>query len=296
MLAKTLVHKAAMPVALHAVRTFAACCDKHFQLEIHTDGSLDDTEVRQLTAAADDLQTTIIDPPARQEHLAGLRPDYPQVAGLLERGGYMSKMQVLAIAEEPFFYFDSDIVWLHPFQLQIPDNTSAIFSTETWSWYNGIRKPLHWIKRQVPARVNSGFTYLKPPFPFELFEQMLTARLYNPDHKYSTDQEILAYLYKDCRLFRLDQLVRSRVGAKYQINEHQAVALHFPGGMWKPHLQQIENYQIHSSVKPVTIALTQPEPLSMQEYLRLRTIVMIEENWLLHRIANQLRRLRSWGQ
>lgn len=292
-LAKTLIHKAAIPVALHAVRTFATASRGAYTLEIHSDGSLEEPDFRQLEQAANGIPTQRVLPAQRQALLAPQIADKPLSQALFARPGYMTKLEVLAYEPGPLFYFDSDIVWLHPFEPITSPSGQAIFSTETWSWYYGMQKPRVWIKERIPRRINSGFAYLPREFPFLRLEKALTIRLYSNNHPWSTDQELLAYLYPDCRIFSLEDFARSRRGRRYDLATLPSVALHFPGGMWKEHLSEIAAHAVDGPKPPRKIQTQQAAPLSLIEILRMYAVLACEQNYFLQRLANMYRRLRS---
>jgi hypothetical protein len=291
--AKTLVHKAAMPTAVHAVRTFGAAAGGAYTLELHSDGSLDDADFKKLETAAQGVETRRVERTHRQRLLAPQIFDKPECRSLFSRPSYMTKLEVLAYEPGPFFYFDSDIVWLHPFEPITSPIGQAIFSTETWSWYYGIQKSGVWIKERIPRRINSGFAYLPGVFPFDRLETMLKQGLYTPDHRFSTDQELLAYLYPDCRIFSLDDFSRSRRGRRYNLCELKSVALHFPGGMWKEHLGEIAAFSMDGQNARRNIQTVKTTPLSPFELLRMYGALICDQHPLLHRLANRYRRMRS---
>lgn len=242
---KTLVHHASLTIGIQAVRTFASCFSGKTRLEIHTDGSLSaaDEELLIAAAAASSMESVIIRPDDRKKILDQRLSSYPASRALVSRGGYMVKLELPMVEEEPFFYFDSDIVWLRPCHGIVPDHCPNVFSTESWSWYYGIRKPWVWIKERIPRRVNSGFYYLGEKFPFDRLEKALSEGLYDPDAETATDQELLAYLYPNSELYHPDDFVRSRRGRIYDLEILPASALHFPGRMWESHLREIEHFQ-----------------------------------------------------
>ena len=291
--AKTLVHKAAMPIAEHAVRTFAVACRGAYCLQIHSDGSLEDSDFARLEEMANVMTVRRVEPAERKALLAPQIADKPFCQALFARPGYMAKLEVLAYESGPFFYLDSDIVWLHPFEpITSPDN-NAIFSTETWSWYYGIQKPGDWSKERIPRRINSGFAFLPGAFPFDRLETMLERGLYTANHWLSTDQELLAYLYPDCRIFSLRDFARSRRGLIYDLTALNSIALHFPGGMWKNQLKQITEFTVKSQ-KPSCLVHTEiAKALSHWEILRMNAALACEQNYLLKRVANFYRRQRS---
>jgi hypothetical protein len=291
-LAKTLVHKAAMPVAPHALRTFASVSRGAYRLEIHSDGSLEESDFLQLEQAANGIPTQRVLPAKRQALLAPQIASQPLSQALFTRPGYMIKLEVLAYEPGPFFYFDSDIVWLRPFNPIASPSGTAIFSTETWSWYYGIQKSGVWIKERIPRRINSGFAYLPAAFPFDRLETMLRQGLYTPDHRFSTDQELLAYLYPDCRIFSLEDFARSRRGRRYDLATLPSVALHFPGGMWKKHLGEIAKYSVDIQEPPRQVRSQQAAPLSLIEILRMYAALACEQNYILQRLANIYRHMR----
>lgn len=279
-----------MPIALHAVRTFAAASRGAYSLEIHSDGSLDELDFAQLELAACGLQVRRVEPAERKALLAPQIADKLFSQALFARPGYMAKLEVLAYEPGPFFYFDSDIVWLRPFEPITSPSNKAIFSSETWSWYYGIQKSGVWIKEKIPRRINSGFAYLPGEFPFNRLEAMLQRGLYTADHWLSTDQELLAYLYPDCRIFSLLDFARSRRGRVYDLPTKQTVALHFPGGMWKDQLTQIAQFTVDIQQPSCPVCAKIPKALSHWEILRMNAALAVEQNYLLQRLANLMRR------
>ncbi len=278
-----------MPVAVHAVRTFAAASPGAYELEIHSDGSLEEADFAQLKKMAAGMTVRRVEPPERKALLAPQISDRPHCQALFARPGYMTKLEVLAYEPGPFFYFDSDIVWLRPFEPVASPGGQAIFSTETWSWYYGMQKSGVWIKQKIPRRINSGFAYLPAAFPFDRLETMLKQGLYTPDHRLSTDQELLAYLFPACRIFSLEEFARSRRGRRYDLTTMPSVALHFPGGMWKEHLAEIDAHAVDGQKPPQVVGTQQASPLSLFEILRMYAALACEQNFFLQRLANFLR-------
>ena len=291
--AKTLIHKAAMPIAVHAVRTFAAVSGGQYSLEIHSDGSLTQMDFEELERVGRGLAITRIEPGERDVILAPKVAAFPRCKNLFLRGGYMTKMAGLARKYGPFFYFDSDIVWLKPFCLTAIEGAEAVFSTETWSWYYGMRHPARWIARRVPRRINSGFALHSGPFPFDRLEEGLAEGLFDADHPWATDQELLALLYPRCRIFSMSDFDRSRRGITYDLERLNAVALHFPGRMWKPHLAAVAAFQPDTSVSPRQVCNLGTKALGPAEILPMKGVEIIETNPLLARAANAGRRWRA---
>jgi hypothetical protein len=271
-LAKTLVHAASMPIARHAVRTFCATHRSFFrELEIHTDGTLTEehrSELGELTAG---MAFRFVDPDERRHTLKRKIGGFPEILSLMSGRGYFSKMELPMVSTEPYFYFDSDIVWLRPCTNLTGDGSQNLFSTETWTWYPGIRRGLKWAKGNIPRRVNSGFYYLADPFPFERLEKLLTQRMYDPEAPYATDQEIMAFLFPEMRLYHPDDLMRSRRGIVYDLVNLIAVALHFPGSMWESHLGQIN--VLRPTPLPHLVRIAEPIPLGIIEITRMKIIL-----------------------
>ena len=241
-IAKTLVHKASMPIAEHAVRTFACTHGDKCVLEIHSDGSLHIDDEQRLLAKAYGIKATIVKPEDRASRLEERLERFPLTRALVSRGGYFSKLELPITEELPFFYFDSEIVRLRTTEDLASCKQPNAFSAESWSWYYGLRKPQVWIRERIPCRVNSGFYYLSQPFPFERMERVLSEGLYDPDAESSTDQELLAFLYPKMEMYHPDDFRRSRRGRYYDLKSLDAVALHFPGRMWEPQLDEIRDF------------------------------------------------------
>lgn len=277
--AKTLVHAASMPIARHAVRTFCTTHQGLFrELEIHTDGSLTDKDRSELGELTAGMAFRFVDPTDRQVILEKKIKGYPAIQLLMSGRGYFSKLELPMVCSEAYFYFDSDIVWLRPCRNLIGEGIQNLFSTETWTWYPGIRKELSWAMASVPRRVNSGFYYLADPFPFERLERLLTQGMYDPEAPYATDQEIMAYIFPEMLLYHPDDLMRSRRGMIYNLHQLQATALHFPGSMWEPHLSQLNGFRPASQPKEVRYSNT--VSLSLLEILRMRlTIGLAGSRW-----------------
>lgn len=270
--AKTLVHAASMPIARHAVRTFCITHRNLFrELEIHTDGSLTEEHRAELGELTAGMAFRFVEPAERSVILERRIKEYPGVQSLMSGRGYFSKMELPMVSSEPYFYFDSDIVWLRPCTNLIGDGSLNLFSTETWTWYPGIRKELSWAQASVPRRVNSGFYYLADPFPFERLERLLTQKMYDPEAPYATDQEIMAYLFPEMRLYHPDDLMRSRRGTIYDLVNLMAIALHFPGGMWESHLRQID--ALRPTPLPRSVRNAEPIPLGIIEIIRMKIIL-----------------------
>ena len=277
--AKTLIHASSMPIARHAVRTFCITHRDLFrELEIHTDGSLTDEHCSELGELTAGMAFRFVEPAERRAILEKKIKGYPAIQLLMRGRGYFSKMELPMVSSEPYFYFDSDIVWLRPCPNLTGDGRQNLFSTETWTWYPGIRKELSWVHASVPRRVNSGFYYLADSFPFDRLERLLTQKMYDPEAPYATDQEIMAYIFPEMRLYDPDDLMRSRRGMIYDLNQLEATALHFPGCMWEPHLDQLNGFTPASEPKKLRYANT--APLSLLEILRMRlTIGVAGSRW-----------------
>jgi hypothetical protein len=119
--------------------------------------------------------------------------------------------------------------------------------------------------------VNSGFYYLADLFPFERLERLLIHKMYDPEAPYATDQEIMAYIFPEMRLYHPDDLMRSRRGMIYDLHQLQATALHFPGSMWEPHLGQIE--ALRPTLLPRLVRIAEPIPLGIIEITRMKIII-----------------------
>lgn len=291
--ASTLIHKAAMEVGVHAVSSFRRYFAESHRLTIHTDGSLDDADHESLLRHAEGMDAIIVTPIDRRAILDERLAAFPETRALLDGIGYNAKLELPMAASEPYFYFDSDIVWLRHVPNLIPKIAPNAFSTESWSWYNGIANDRLWIRAKTPRRVNSGFYYLGEPFPFERMEEMLTHKMFDPSKPYNTDQEIMAYLFRDMEYYHPEDMKRSRRNISYDLANESCAALHFPGGMWKSHLSQIEQLQKQPSKSSAEARYQSPVPLTNFELLRMRAQVKLSDSALLGRGINFLRNLRS---
>lgn len=270
--ARTLVHTASMPIARHAVRTFCITHrDAFSELIIHTDGSLTNEDRRDLSSMTGGMPFRFVEPRERRQMINRLCMNFPRTQAFLDGYGYRAKMEIPVFESEPYFYFDSDVLWLQPCANLLGDGNINLFSTESWTWYPGIRKASVWARSGVPRRVNSGFYFLRDPFPFDRMERLLSEVLYEPEAPWATDQEIMAFLYPSMRLYHPDDLMRSRRGILYDLVNLKAVALHFPGRMWEPHLGLIA--ALHPTPLPRLVRITEPIPLGITEITRMKIIL-----------------------
>jgi hypothetical protein len=293
--AVTLVHKGAMPIALHAVRSFARNFTGIYHLRIHSDGSLDPSDEAALLAAAGAMPAVIVRPEDREPLVAQRTTAYPETRKLLARGAYFTKLQIPVCENVPYFFFDSDIVWLAPVGNLRPSRASNAFSTESWSWYYGVADETAWIREKVPRRVNSGFYYLAGEFPFARMEEMLTKGHFDPALPDNTDQEIMAYLYRDMEYYHPDDLKRSRVGRIYSLDTETCAALHFPGRMWRNHLIQMDELA-NRQIQPVqTIRHQAAVPLTRFEFFKMRTFMAVCTLRCIQEPLNMLRKIRNMG-
>jgi len=291
--AVTLVHKAAMPIAVPAVNSFSRHFSGDCVLRIHSDGSLDASDEAVLLEAAGNMSAKIVRPADRAPILEERTARFPKTRSLLTGGAYFTKLQLPVCETTPYFYFDSDIVWLRPVTNIGPSHHKNAFSTESWTWYHGVRHDSDWIRERVPRRVNSGFYYLGEPFPHERMEDMLARGLFDPTRLYNTDQEIMAYLYRDMDLYHPEDLKRSRRGMIYELSTDPSAALHFPGGMWRDHMDQIEALAGSQPQPASAIRHQEPVPLTRTELLRMRLSVSLSDAPLLRTAINQARKLRG---
>lgn len=291
--ALTLVHKGAIDIATHSIYSFARHFGKTHRLQIHSDGSLDTWDIELLLKAAIGLEIEIIMPKERQEVVAKHLLPYPKTKLLLEKGGYFTKLELPIYHDEPYFYFDSDVIWLRPVNNLIPATGSCAFSTEGWSWYFGICRDSLWIRGKTPRRVNSGFYYLSNSFPFEKMEEMLENQMFDPSIQGNSDQEIMAYLYPEMVTYDQEDVKRSRVGKIYDLSTLESVALHFPGRMWKQHMDQIEKLASLPPRSPQSIRFCSAKKLTHLELFRMRTYMALANSIAARVPIKLLRRLRK---
>jgi len=90
--AVTLVHKGAMPIAVHAVRSFARNFTGTYNLRIHSDGSLDADDEATLLAATESMPAEIVRPEDRAPILEERTADYLLTRALLSRGAYFTNL------------------------------------------------------------------------------------------------------------------------------------------------------------------------------------------------------------
>jgi hypothetical protein len=101
-------------------------------------------------------------------------------------------------------------------------------------------------------------------------EEMLERGLFDHTADYNTDQEIMAYLFPDLTHYHIDDFKRTRVGVRYDMRTEACIALHFPGGMWKDHLDQIAALDGEPDRPEALLRITPATPLTTGEMLRMR--------------------------
>lgn len=287
--ATTLVHKGAMPIAIHAIRTFARHFSSSHRLRIHTDGSPDERDHDILLEAASGMEAVIVTAADRAPQVADLLSRRPLTRALIDRGAYFVKLELPMVEPGPYFYFDSDIVWLRHAPDLKPASAKNAFSTESWSWYYGISNDARWIRARTPRRVNSGFYHIGEPFPFDRMEDMMEHRMFDPTIPYNTDQEIMAYLFHEMDIYHPEDLKRSRVGTIYRLEHETCAALHFPGRMWLPHMDQIEALGQAPETTPLRVRQQAPVPLDRIELLKMRLYMKLANS----PATNAYRRIRN---
>lgn len=293
-LAITLVHKAAMEIATYSIYSFARNFGNTHHLKIHSDGSLDAWDLELLMKAAAGIHAEIITPNEREPVVSGRLAEFPKTAELVKRRGYFTKLELPIFHDEPYFYFDSDIIMLSPISNIIPPSGGNAFSTEAWSWYFGICHDSMWIKEKTPRRVNSGFYYVSTPFPFKRMETLLGRKMFDPTIPGNSDQEIMAFLYPDMQLYHPEDAKRSRVGKIYDLANLESAALHFPGGMWKKHMDQIQRLSANPPRAPKTIRFLDAASLSHLELIRMRAYMALANSTAARQPIKILRKLRSY--
>lgn len=280
-----------MTIAPHSIRSFSSHFSETYRLIIHTDPSIDEKDIKILRDASDGIQVDIVSSIDRKEKLKEKINEFPKTKELLAKGSYFTKLEVAMFEEPPYFFFDSDIIWLkHVPNLQ-PNDAPNVFSTESWSSYSGIAKPWLWIRNKTPRRVNSGFYFTKENFPYQKLEDLLNKGMYNNSQFLAGDQEIFAYLYSNMKYYHPEDMKRSRVGSIYQLNDIQCAALHFPGRMWSYHLDQIEKLKHTKAQNQVKVRFQPAIPLSYAELLRMRAQIQLGRSELLAKPLNVIRKL-----
>ena len=289
----TLVHKGAMEMAVQAIRSFSGCFRDRYELHIHTDGSLDEDDHRVLLDAATGTPSRIITYEERREKINERLARYPLTRRLIERRGYFTKLELPMFIEPPYLYFDSDIFWLHPTDTLVPEGGPNAFSTESWSWYFGVKNDDLWLKAGTPRRVNSGFYYLGEEFPFARMEDFLERDMFNTDCYGHTDQEIMAYLYPEMVYYHPEDFKRSRREVIYDLEASKAAALHFPGQMWRDHMDQISSMEFTAQGADVKLRFQPSRRLSRLELLRMRLYLWASRSELLKFPIRSYRAIRS---
>jgi hypothetical protein len=123
-------------------------------------------------------------------------------------------------------------------------------------------------------------------------EEMLARELFDATIKYNTDQEIMAYLYPEMEMYHPEDLKRSRRGIRYDLAVDPAAALHFPGGMWRNHLDQILLLAAHTDREATAVRYTPAVSLTHAELVRMRLQVKASDSPIIGRIINLTRSLR----
>jgi len=255
--AKTLVHKAAVAVAEQSIRTFALCYGSSARLEIHSDGTLSEDDIATLISAAGKRMLVCHhDTETRKQQVRELLDDRPQLLSLLGRGGYFNKIELCMVAEEPFLYFDSDVIWRRPSDLR-PRGSSSAFATEHFTWYPGADMK-SFVRKRIPRRINSGVFYLVDPFPLDRFEDCVRQGVINPDIPGSTDQEYFAYLFPNTEIYDARDICRTRAGTVYDLNRSTATLMHYVSSSWKFQIDRIRCFSPAENSRPIRLRPSVP--------------------------------------
>lgn len=289
--AATLVHKGAMEIAIHSIRSFARYFSSTHSLAIHTDPSVGEEDRRLLLEAAGSMQASIVTSNDRSPKVQQMLADYPKTRELIKQGGILTKIELPIFEGNNYFFFDSDIIWLRHVTNLIPTDVPNAFSTETWTWYNGVANEHLWVNAKTPRRVNSGFHYLGEAFPYQKMEEMLAKDMFDAN-EHAGDQEIFAYLYNNLNYYHPEDLKRSRVGESYNLLKEECGALHFPGKMWKAHLEQIVQLAGAGSKKNMEARYLPAVLLTRAELIEMRMKVRLGQSTMLAKLINLFRKLR----
>lgn len=287
----TLVHKGALEIAVQSIRSFALFFSRSHRLIIHVDSSISIQDHPLLLQAAEGIDVKIVTPAERKEKLDELLIDFPKTRAFLDGTSFYTKLEIPIFEKSHYLFFDSDVIWLKFANNLKPRNAPNAFSTESWSAYQGILKPRRWIRAKTPRRVNSGLQYIGQGFPFQRMENFLSMNMFDKSMRSAGDQEIFAYLYNDMEYFHPGDFKRSRNGSLYEIENESCTALHFPGKMWKPHIDQIHRISNSTDKESVNLRLLPSVPFSRFEFIRMRLQIKMGESRLLARPLNFFRKL-----
>ena len=289
--ATTLVHKGALEIATHSIRTFAHFFSETHTLNIHTDPSIDLNDHKILLGAAKEIEAKIITANERENTINNILIRYPKTKAFLNRTSYFAKLEIPMMEEKPYFFFDSDVIWLrHATNLE-PQKKPNAFSTESWTSYNGIAKPKHWIRAKVPRRINSGFHYISQDFPHQKLEDLLAHGMFDKTSNYAGDQEIFAYLFNEMEYYHPKDLRRSRVGSIYNLTEESCAAIHFAGRMWRPHLDQIKQLPGLTNKPSSKIRYLPSVNLTSAELIQMRVKLKLGKSSILAKPLNIFRKI-----
>ena len=288
--AKTLVHKAAVPVAEQSIRTFSHCYGSRARLEIHSDGTLPEEDIaRLISAAGNGMLVCHHDTETRKRRVKELLVDRPQLLSLLGRGGYFNKIELCMVAEGPFLYFDSDVIWRRPSDLR-PRGSSSAFATEHFTWYPGANMK-SFVRERIPRRINSGVFYLLDPFPLDRLEECVRKGIINPDIPGTGDQEYFAYLFPNTEIYDTRDVCRTRAGTVYDLNRSTSLLMHYVSSSWKFQIERIRDFSPSDHFMP--IRLRPSVPISSME---VTYVTMYRKLWTASWVrlpAHLLRKVRN---
>jgi hypothetical protein len=94
-------------------------------------------------------------------------------------------------------------------------------------------------------------------------------------------------------IYHPEDLKRSRRGMTYDLATDRSAALHFPGGMWLPHMDQIEALAGSRPQTAIAIRHQEPVPLTRTELLRMRLYLKLASSPTVRAPINSMRRLRN---
>ncbi len=302
LIAKVLVHHGGVEIGRAAVRTFDLNCIEPYNLEIHSDGSLTAQDQNALLGEISLRPARLVLPEERAPRIEERTRNCPKVRKMLEKGGHFHKISVAISAEGPYFFFDSDILWVNKFKGVLPESRLNAFSLDPWSWYFGSAKRREWVKRGIPMRVNSGFYFLGETFPVEKLEKAISDGHYDPEARDATDQEIFAYLFPDLEYYDPGAFVKTRAGIRYPLDTSTAVALHFAGGHWKDRLPELAAFYPKASLSVKKVSYRPARPITYLEIVRMLLYrFLIRNKWifpatfLFRKLRTQLSIMRRAG-
>ena len=264
---RTLTCKRDLEMAIRAYSSFLDCTRQNIKLVIHTDGTLDKSEIERLYATLPGIE--VVDRNDTDEQVSEALSKYPKCLEFRRKHPLSNKLLDIPVLENSCIKFiDCDILFLKPFDGFFSEDCGSRFCKETECGYSGRLLELRKVsKNQIPVACNTGiFQINKNKVDFDYIEWFLS------NEKLCTylglvEQTLYAIFlgYKDAYNFRPDQISTSKDSIDLQ---DQTVAIHFMYSLKNRFFEYADKYKNINNGNVEQIKLTQAQQLTYPYILK----------------------------